>query len=395
MSKRLWLFYCVTMLYWFSTYTYVPLLSPYVLAIGGTLSMAGVIVGSYGFSQMLIRIPLGIWSDRIGRRKPFVIGGVAMGAASSLGLALTHSVAATLMFRLLAGVAAASWVVFTVLYASYHTPDEAPKAMGVISFYTSLGQLAASTLGGIVAERFGWHAPFWLGALGGAIGIALAFGIPDKPPAADNVGIQPREMLAVGRDRIVLGVSTLAVLAQIVTFTTMFGFTTTAATLLHANKMDLSWLTLASTLPNAIASLYSGGAFSRWLGPRNVVASGFVIAMVFTAAIPFVHHLGWLYITQACNGFGQGLCMPVLMGLAIRHVEARKRATAMGFYQAIYALGMFGGPAIVGWLDDAIGIGRGFLCVAGVSALAALLTYGLAPAVHRERPVHDMKQGQA
>ncbi|WP_245630022.1 MFS transporter [Alicyclobacillus acidiphilus] len=386
-ANRIGLFYIVTMFYWFSTYTYVPLLSPYVLALGGSLTMSGVIIGSYGFSQMLVRIPLGVWSDRLGTRKPFIIAGIVVGIVSSLGFALTSSVWAALVFRLLAGVAAGSWVVFTVLYASYHDADHAPKAMGVISFFTSIGQLLATTLGGLVAQRFGWHSAFWLAVGGGCVSLICSFGIRDRAPDPGSAKIQPRELVAVGRDRIVIGVSALAVLAQVITFSTMFGFTPQAATALGANKADLSLLTLASTLPNAFASLYSGGILSRRLGERNVVALGFAIAAVFTLAIPLLPSLGWLYLTQAANGLGQGLCMPVLMGLAIKHIDPARRATAMGFYQAIYSLGMFGGPAIVGWLGNAFHLSTGFYVIACVSFAAFVATFWLAPKRSTVAPV--------
>lgn len=78
--------------------------------------------------------------------------------------------------------------------------------------------------------------------------------------------------------------------------------------------------------------------------------------------------------------------MPVLMGLAIKHVHPTRRATAMGFYQAIYSLGMFGGPAIVGWIGDAFGLAGGFYCVSGISAIAVLCTFVLAPKPTRQTP---------
>lgn len=376
---RLPLFYVMTMLYWFATYTYVPLLSPYVEALHGSLFMAGVIIGSYGFTQMLIRIPLGVWSDRVGRRKPFIIGGMVIATLSSLGFAVTSTVPFALVFRGLAGVAAGSWVVFTVLYASYHKPADAPRAMGIISFYTSIGQMVATTLGGLVAQRFGWHSAFWLAVIGGCLGIVLSFGVKDNAPLEGGPKIKPQELMLVGRDKIVLGVSLLAVLAQVVTFSTMFGFTPEAAVGLGASKADLSWLTLASTSCNALAALFGGGILSKKLGERNVVVIGFLLSAVFTAVIPFVHSLSGLYVTQAFNGLGQGFCMPVLMGLAIKHVDAKRRATAMGFYQAIYSLGMFGGPAIAGYIGEFFSLGGSFLSVAGISLIAMFLTYVLAP----------------
>jgi len=387
-SNRIPLYYIVTILYWFSIYTYVPLLSPYVSVLHGTLFMSGIIVGSYGFTQMLLRIPLGIWSDRIGRRKPFLICGIAIGTLSSVGLALTSTVGSVLLFRALAGVAAASWVVFTVLYASYHDRASAPKAMGVISFYTSIGQMVATTAGGIIAQHFNWHAAFWLGASGGVLAFALSFFIVDRPPQANAAKVRPAELLKVGNDRILLGVSALAVLAQIITFSTMFGFTPVAAVHLGANKADLSLLTLLSTLPNAIASLYSGGLFSRKLGERNVILLGFVITAMFSCVIPFVHYLPLLHVTQAFNGFGQGLCMPVLMGLAIHHVAPERRATAMGFYQAIYSLGMFGGPAMFGFIGQAFNLQSSFLVVGAISLMAAIATLYLTPA-NKVRPISE------
>ena len=49
-------------------YTYVPVLSPYLESKSYTFSVIGIILGSYGFMQILIRLPLGIYSDKLGKR---------------------------------------------------------------------------------------------------------------------------------------------------------------------------------------------------------------------------------------------------------------------------------------------------------------------------------------
>ena len=63
------LLYVLAWLYWFSLYVYTPIFSIYVVSLGASLKMAGLIFGSYGFTQMLLRIPLGILSDGIKTRK--------------------------------------------------------------------------------------------------------------------------------------------------------------------------------------------------------------------------------------------------------------------------------------------------------------------------------------
>nr|WP_237179332.1 MFS transporter [Paenibacillus sp. MMS18-CY102] len=63
---------------------YVPILSPYLSSLGYSLAFIGIVLGSYGFVQLLIRFPIGLWSDAKGRRKPFIMLGLAAGAASCI-----------------------------------------------------------------------------------------------------------------------------------------------------------------------------------------------------------------------------------------------------------------------------------------------------------------------
>jgi MFS family permease len=57
------------------------------------------------------------------------------------------------------------------------------------------------------------------------------------------------------------------------------------------------------------------------------------------------------------------------MGLGIQQVADAERTTAMGLHQAVYAIGMSGGPWLSGVLADAIGIQPMF----GVTAFVCLV----------------------
>jgi MFS family permease len=63
------------------------------------------------------------------------------------------------------------------------------------------------------------------------------------------------------------------------------------------------------------------------------------------------------------------------MGLSIQKVAAEDKATAMGVFQAVYALGMFIGPASAGVIAQILGLdGRIFLSAAvGVLSAAILV----------------------
>jgi DHA1 family multidrug resistance protein-like MFS transporter len=77
----------------------------------------------------------------------------------------------------------------------------------------------------------------------------------------------------------------------------------------------------------------------------------------------------------------QGISYPVLMGLSIQYVADAERTTAMGLHQAVYAIGMFGGPWLSGWLADAVGIRLTFEVTAFIClALGLLVTRWLTKA---------------
>ena len=58
---------------------------------------------------------------------------------------------------------------------------------------------------------------------------------------------------------------------------------------------------------------------------------------------------------------------PVTMALSVNAVAPTDRATAMGVYQAVYALGMFAGPASAGFIGDGLGMASVFFISAAVT----------------------------
>ncbi|UOF91135.1 MFS transporter [Fodinisporobacter ferrooxydans] len=369
---RIPLFCIVTMLYWFSMYTYVPILTPYVEQLGASHEMAGIIVGSYGFTQMLLRIPVGILSDKMHKRRLFISIGILFAFFSGVGLWLTKDVSWILLFRSLAGVAAATWVDFTILFTSYYKHEEATKAIGTISFYNSIAQMSAMFLGSWMADKISWSAPFALGAAVGLAGFAASFFLIDK--YEDNgKKISVKELLVVIKDRTLITVSILAILSQVLTFATVFGFTPVFADHLGVSKFGMGLLTVFSSLPTAIASLVGGGYFSKRFGEKKVVFWGFVLTGVFTITIPFTTSFWLLIVTQALAGFGRGFSFPILMGLSIKDMPAEKRTTAMGFFQAIYGLGMFAGPVLMGVIGDILTLKQGFIVLGIIGCLTAVL----------------------
>lgn len=372
-KNRIFLFCIVTGLFWFSLYTYVPTLPTYAKSLGASYKLVGLIIGSYGFTQMLLRIPLGILSDRLNMRRIFITLGVILCFISSFGMWSFQNPLLLLAFRAVSGAAAAAWVPVTVLFSSYFKSEEAPKAIGFISSVTSTGQVAAIFFGGLAAEKLNSRAPFLLAFVGAVIAIILSFSLKENK-SVHREPIKLSALFAVAKSPGLLLFSILAIFTQYMTFATMYGFTPVAAKQLGATDFQLGLLTMLSTMPGIFGALLSGTFFSRHPGEKNTLVYGFLMSTAACVTIPFIKSLPLLYITQMLGGFALGTVFPLLMGMCIRNVQEHTRASAMGFFQAIYGIGMFMGPTVVGILSDIAGLAWGFWTTGMVGLVAMFIT---------------------
>ncbi|WP_260510389.1 MFS transporter [Paenibacillus typhae] len=368
-------FLVIVFMFWFSSYIYVPVLSPYVEHLGASYVMVGAVLGVYGLMQILFRLPIGIGSDYLNRRRPFIyLGLIASGASCLIFMAGADPVWA-LVARAVSGIAASAWVVYSVMFAGYFPKEEAGKAMGMLQFTTVVAQLSSMMISGYMVEHWGWNMPFIVGSVVAVLAMLLVLRLPEQRQDKREGGIRLKDLAGVMKEPLLVKVSLLSVLAHCVLFITMFGYTPNQALDIGASKESLGWLTLAFMVPHAAATLYGSRLFGRLLGDRGTLMLGFAGSAVFTLLIPSMPTLAALCATQVGNGFMQGLIFPLLLGKSVSDVAPFKRATAMGFYQAVYAVGMSGGPFVAGWMSAAYGLKGGFWLGGIAAALAAVLSW--------------------
>lgn len=372
--RSFFLFSVVTVLYWTSLYTYVPILSPYLESLGYSFSLIGLIIGSYGFIQMTVRLPLSIWSDRLRlSKKPFLLFGLLTAGASCLLFTLSGVWGVTLAARALAGVSASTWVFYTILFASYFRQEEATRAMGIVSFLAVAGQVLGMSLSGLLSQYRGWESTFQAGAMIASLGIVLALFVYEPKARVSGEPMQFKDLAGVVKSPMLIKVSFLSILAQGIVFITMFGFTPSQALNLGASKSDLTLLSITFMVPSAVSSILAGKWASTKFGDWNTIIAGFFLSAVSTLAISYAPNFAVLAITQAVNGFAQGLYNSLMLGLAIQTIEPSKRTTAMGFYQSVYAVGMFCGPFLAGWLNETFGMAGGFALGGAIGIIAGFL----------------------
>jgi len=368
-------FLVIVFMFWFSSYIYVPVLSPYVEHLGSSYFMVGMVLGIYGLMQILFRIPIGIGSDYLNRRRPFIYLGLIASGVSCFLFMWGAQPGWALAARAVSGIAASAWVVYSVMFAGYFPKEEAGKAMGMLQFTTVIAQLTSMMISGYMVEHWGWNAPFLIGGIVAIAALILALRLPEQKQEKRQNAIQIKELAGVVKEPLLVKVSLLSVLAHCVLFITMFGYTPNQALNIGASKESLGWLTLAFMIPHAIATLYGSRLFGGLLGDRGKLVLGFAGSALFTLLIPSMPTLAALCLTQVGNGFMQGLIFPLLLSKSVSEIDPFKRATAMGFYQAVYAIGMSAGPFVAGWMSSVYGLTGGFWLGGIAAALATILSW--------------------
>lgn len=119
------------------------------------------IADSYGFALAGLLVTMGVLGDRIGRKKLFLIGTVAFGAASLL-TAYAWNAETLITARTLLGVAGATIMPSTlsIVRNVFTDPRERTAAVGITMGVGALGVGLGPVFGGLLLDHFWWGSVF-------------------------------------------------------------------------------------------------------------------------------------------------------------------------------------------------------------------------------------------
>lgn len=340
----------ITIFFWLAQYVYLPFLTPYLFSISISATVIGVIIGAYGFTQMVLRIPLGFLGDIIRNHKLFIMAGVFLAGASSIVMVFSpNSVPMLIVANGISGIASSAWVSFTILFSTYYERTESFKAMGVITIYQNIGTLLAYILGGIIFEEYGIRMLFILSFIFGMVGFILSVFIKnDHTESLTNSNIL--NYIKVIKDKKLLLASCLCSIAFFILFATVFSFTTSTIKQLGGNGLQIGICTALFSIGSIIGAYFSGTKSITKIGPRYILCISFILISIYCLGIALTTNVWSFFPLQIMCGIAGGMLGSTLMGVVIKDIDNDRKSTAMGFYQSVYSMGMTAGPIVMGLL---------------------------------------------
>ena len=144
---------------------------------GYSTLMVGLAIGGYGLTQAVLQIPMGVLSDRIGR-KPVILIGLLMFAAGSLVAGMADTMWQLVLGRVMQGAGAIAGAIMA-LAGDVSRENQRTKMMAIIGVSIGFSFYLAVILGPVLSAKFGLNGLFMVTAVCALAAMALIyFAIP-------------------------------------------------------------------------------------------------------------------------------------------------------------------------------------------------------------------------
>lgn len=334
---------------------------------GDDPTRVGIAIGLYGLTQALLQMPLGLASDRWGRR-PVIVGGMLVFTAGSFAAATADSIWGLMLGRALQGAGAVSAATMALL-ADLTRESVRTKAMAMIGASIGLVFALALAVAPLLAAWWGLPGIFMItGALALLATVAVVWLVPT--PSAQTRTAPPTTRTGVWHDALTKQASPLRDLWGHPDVLRL----NAGVFLLHTIQMAM-WVIVPALLVRAglaqsahwqfylpivtVAFLSVGALFA--LERRGLLR----IAMLSCIALIALVQLGLLVLAgnaQTPPALWALVVLMLLFFIAFNTLEASQpsllsrlapahlRGAALGAYNTLQALGLFAGGALGGAL---------------------------------------------
>ncbi|MFR9146172.1 MAG: MFS transporter [Mediterraneibacter sp.] len=363
----------IVALFWFAQYVYIPYQTTYLTAAGAAGNVVGIVVGAYGISQLVLRLPAGVCADRLGRHKPFIMTGAAAAGAASLFRVFLCDERGFMAGNLLSGLASAMWISFMVFYTGKFGKEDQQRATSRIVLFNNLGMLLGFIASTLCYSRIGMRNLCLFSVAAGAAAFCLALLLKEEKRNVSQSGATVPQLLQVCRGRRILVFSLIALIQQGIQLTTAMSFT--SQILKDCGASD-SLVGISSIIYMVSAVCFSAMASSKLCekhGPKFWIPAVLAVLAVYCILVPASGSIPVILALQVLPGMATGILFSYATSEAMKGVPEEKRSTAMGFFQAVYAIGMTAFPMFTGSIVSAGGMEAGYLVLAGIAAAGIII----------------------
>jgi DHA1 family multidrug resistance protein-like MFS transporter len=346
----------------------IPIFPTFAQGLGASLTMIGLYGSMIGIAMVLLSMPIGSISDRVGRRKVLIMGFVLMVTVPLLYI-IASSPIHLLFARLLLGVSMGSTFGLGFVWVSEEALGKFRGiAQGLYMTAMGIGFTVGPIVGGYASAFWGFSAAFIASSLLGAFGLFALLLIKGETPQTKirvkevklRETLADPQVLAAGLSNFI---NTLMYLA-LSTFFPLYGLVIG----LTSAEVGLGFTVrgLFSTIIRFPATAASKGRITFWLLIVGLAAQAITIALLASNL-----QLNILLILLAIQGAMYGVSLTAGNVYVATEAPPERRGAAMGVYQSFSNASTVVCPLILGGLAELYNVSTP-LQVAAVASIAGV-----------------------
>ena len=366
----------------------IPILSLYALELGASKPLIGLIVGIYAPADIIFNFISGYLSDKIGRKRVFLIG-MLIDATTMFLYSLCKDPIQLLYVRVLHGCGSGLNMPSLLTISSEVVPRKrVAGGMSILGLIFALSFLIGIKSGGYISHLYGYNILFtsisillFILAIVGVFALPETYSRRELPKSLGSIVNRFKSELKL------LFIPSLLVVYFAV-FTRQFARSvmTTLFPLFLAESWNVSIRQvrrLAGDLMSApmysyIIFILFAGAIADRKDKRITAFIGLLILSIFLLLIPSFTSEIILYPIMLTRGIGDALLFPSLTGLVALELASERRGKGFGLYSGIETLASALGAPICGLVASVIGTVnaiRIFFILPLLSAFLLLILY--------------------
>lgn len=371
-----------------------PVMTIYLETLGASYAQISLILTTFTLTALLANYGSGWLSDRVGRRKPLLVGGLLLIALAYFWLAGVPNATLAWPVRILEGVGSGIYGTLSLAMMGdlLERSGQRGRSMGI---YRGLGSAAfavGAVTGGWVATRISYPSVFLLVAGCFVAAAVVMLLVHDQGSAPGEVALPPQEQgghaasvalhgaagseplgAPAGYPARALGLPALF-LAGVFIWTATIGAAASmwpnAMSHLGYDQQTISSLWGLAALVE-LPGMAAAGIVSDAVGRAPLLAAGgFGVAFVFLGYAFVAQWLPALIGVQAVRGVAYASYTASAMTFAAEHGDRRTRGSVSGVYSAATAGGQLTGMLVSGLIVQAVGFTPLFLICAGAALIS-------------------------
>jgi DHA1 family multidrug resistance protein-like MFS transporter len=357
-----------------------PIFPLYVLDLGASYTLLGLIISIYGAVQLITQVPAGRLSDRIGRKPLILAGLLSFGVMPPLYIYAT-SADQLIPIRIVGGIGASMvWPAAMALAIDMGGVGHRGRAMGWYNaaFYSALA--VGPAVGGALYDLFGLAAPFHFWTLLALISFLIVLAkvkepAPWKEDHHNKEDGEDVELVIPG-----YGVTFLACCGVVMWSGIIGGFNITLlpayAERLGLSITEIGLLYLAYAGATAVSNVYFGEWADR--GKRKyLITGGCIVGVVSFILLNQVKSTLPVLALLAALGLGSGISTPAAAAVIADVTSPFRRGEIFGIFNTARMMGVVVGPLVAGLTADVYGIGGAIAAFGAIALLITAATVGI------------------